>query len=148
MTARVSRVVYGVKTRRKFNDKNPEHQERAHKKYVDAAGEEKLREGFDVILGKVLTSLITLFNGILISRLSTCRILKSLNQKNFASKASGQRVLTGESQKSYQLIYGRIGESWKNQSGWMSILVRFTISWCFDCSSFLSPKRSELYETL
>jgi len=53
VTARVSRVVYGVKTRRRFDGKNPEHQERAHKKYIDATGEEKLREGFDVILGKV-----------------------------------------------------------------------------------------------
>jgi hypothetical protein len=53
VTSRVSRVIYGVKTRRKFDEKNPEHRERAHMKYVDAAGEEKLREGFDVILGKV-----------------------------------------------------------------------------------------------
>ena len=53
VTARVSRVVYGVKTRRQFDVRDPEHRARAHKKYVDAAGEEKLREGFDVILGKV-----------------------------------------------------------------------------------------------
>ncbi|KIM37736.1 hypothetical protein M413DRAFT_13173 [Hebeloma cylindrosporum] len=49
VTARVSRVVYGVKTRRRFDKENPEHQERAHKMYIDAAGQEKLREGFDVI---------------------------------------------------------------------------------------------------
>jgi len=52
VTARVSRVVYGVKTRRRFDVKNAEHRERAHMKYIDAAGEEKLRDGFDVILGK------------------------------------------------------------------------------------------------
>jgi hypothetical protein len=125
VTARVSRAVYGVKTRRKFDGKNPEHQERAHKKYIDAAGEEKLREGFDVILGKVPFSF---YNGTLISHFPTDRILKYPNPKNFASKDSAQRVLSGELRKSYQSIYGRTGDSWRNQSGWMSIPVRFMLS--------------------
>ena len=126
MTARVSRVVYGVKTRRKFNDKNPEHQERAHKKYIDAVGEAKLRDGFDVILGKVQVPL-SFYNGKVISHFD--RILKYPNPKNFASKDSAQQVLSVELQKSYQSIYGRTGVSWRNRSGWMSIPVRFKSSY-------------------
>jgi len=54
--SRISKVCYGVKSVRAYNEWNPEHRERQHLQYRDAAGIIRIPNGFEAILPKVCVS--------------------------------------------------------------------------------------------
>jgi len=53
VSARVSRFVYGVSTRRTYDAYDAGHRKRVGKIFIDASGKQKLDENFSVILAKV-----------------------------------------------------------------------------------------------